>query len=172
MSGVSWLLEVLEMFHGCCRGWCEMFQGVVRDVSGGGVIIPHYPHTRRLCSPVTPGFIELAAAIEPTHSSCSTLCKKILYRWKIYTTRHTSQISHSSDGQPVVRPTKFNISDAASNLVTMCYLRIEFYVLTPKFLIMTNWKEIQQAVPSCFQIIQWFPVQPAYCSHFIRHRTF
>ena len=103
----------------------RLLQGVVGDVSGGGVIIPHYPHTRRLCSPVTPGFIELAAAIEPTHSSCSTLSKKILYRWKIYTIRHTSQISHSSDGQPVVGPTKFNISDAASNLVTMCYLRID-----------------------------------------------
>ena len=45
-GGVSWVLDV---------------GGVFTVAAGAGVIISHYPQGRRLCSPVTSGFIELAA---------------------------------------------------------------------------------------------------------------
>ena len=60
MKGVSWGVRCLGE-----EGWCFMgircWGGVFTVAAGAGVIISHYPQGRRLCSPVTSGFIELAA---------------------------------------------------------------------------------------------------------------
>ena len=62
----GWMSEACEgcgywVFHGVLDAWGEVGRGVVSwELQGVGVIISHYPQGRRLCSPVTPGFIELA----------------------------------------------------------------------------------------------------------------
>ena len=57
-GGVSWVLDV---------------GGVFTVAAGAGVIISHYPQGRRLCSPVTSGFIELAA-LHCLFSLCVLYC--------------------------------------------------------------------------------------------------
>ena len=62
----GWMSKACEgcgywVFHGVLDAWGEGGRGGgFMGAAGVGVIISHYPQGRGLCSPVTPGFIELA----------------------------------------------------------------------------------------------------------------